>query len=246
MRKILFLGLVALGAAVVMAAPSLLSAQMPTLQTPPSELSGGGLTGSSLAQSSTRVPTPPAPTPDVETQAPTPDVQTQAPTPSQPLPPAPPAPTPSCPPECIETAVETSPCPPACVEEECFTFCPITEAPVLSLVPGGVGMIQACWTSVPSAFTYELYTGTSPHFELATPIQTTTDTCFLDAGLVPGATYHYRVVGVNWMMEPGPMSEEAAQTAGIELSTFAPVPELSTVGLVIGGLGALALFARRK
>jgi fibronectin type 3 domain-containing protein len=78
---------------------------------------------------------------------------------------------------------------------------------------GGAGQVTLNWTASPGDTTYNLYRGTSPGAENATPVKTgLTGTSFVDAGLSSGTTYYYQVTGANSGGESGKSNESSAIT----------------------------------
>ena len=81
----------------------------------------------------------------------------------------------------------------------------------LSATPSN-GRVSLSWPSTPYATSYNVYRGTTPGGEGATPIQTgITSLSFTDTGLTNGQTYYYQVTGVDSLGEGG-KSPEASVT----------------------------------
>jgi fibronectin type 3 domain-containing protein len=78
-------------------------------------------------------------------------------------------------------------------------------------VTAGNTQIRLNWIASPGAASYNIYRGTSPGGEGATPIATgLTTTSFIDTGLTDGTTYYYRVTAVNPGGESGQSAEVSA------------------------------------
>ena len=69
--------------------------------------------------------------------------------------------------------------------------------PTLTANPGNQG-VSLSWSAAPGAASYNVYRGTTPGGESATPVATNiTGTTYNDTGLTNGTTYYYVVKGVN-------------------------------------------------
>src|SRR5262249_35635121 len=80
----------------------------------------------------------------------------------------------------------------------------------LTAAPGNM-KVSLTWTASAGAASYNIYRGTSPGGEGATPVVTgVTTTSFTDTGLTNGTTYYYQVTAVNAGGERGHSGEGSA------------------------------------
>ena len=93
------------------------------------------------------------------------------------------------------------------------------------------GTILLSWEAATGATSYNIYRGTSPGGEGATPVATVTGTSFTDTGRTPGppTIYYYKVASVNGAAV-SPQSTEAASPTPVETS-----PGSGTVAGVVSG-----------
>jgi fibronectin type 3 domain-containing protein len=118
-------------------------------------------------------------------------------------------------------------------------------APASLSASAGAGQVLLFWPASVGAATYNVYRGTSPGGESATPIATgLTTTSFTDGGLTNGTTYYYRVSAVNSLGEGGKSPEALATpqpgsgsgSGGVDFSAgFA-----GATGLTFNGSAALS------
>jgi hypothetical protein len=84
-------------------------------------------------------------------------------------------------------------------------------APVNVAASPGDGQVTLTWTASAGATGYEVYRGTDPGGEDATPIaRGVATTSFTNTGLVNGTTYYYVITAANSSGESGPSSEALA------------------------------------
>jgi fibronectin type 3 domain-containing protein len=84
-------------------------------------------------------------------------------------------------------------------------------APTGVAATAGNTQIGLRWTAVAGATSYNVYRGTTPGGEGASPVATgITTPSFTDTGLTDGTTYYYRVTAVNLGGESGPSAEVSA------------------------------------
>src|SRR5262249_54630639 len=99
------------------------------------------------------------------------------------------------------------------VEVFSTTPIPVPPAPTNLVATVNVGQVGLSWTAVAGASSYNVYRGTSPGGEGATPLATgVTGTSFIDNQTTAGTTYSYQVSAVNLGGE-GPRSSERSATA---------------------------------
>jgi fibronectin type 3 domain-containing protein len=114
-------------------------------------------------------------------------------------------------------------------------------APASLTASPGPGQNFLSWTAAVGAASYNVYRGTSPGGESATPIQTgITSTSFTDSGLTNGTAYYYQVSAVNSLGEGGKSPEASAtpqaSTAGLNYAAgFA-----GAAGLALNGSAAIS------
>jgi hypothetical protein len=138
----------------------------------------------------------------------------------------------------------------------------LTDAPVYVLpagdgVPGaplhlaataGNGLVTLSWAASPGATGYNLYRGTAPGGEDATPVaRGVTATAFTDTGLSNGTAYYYLVTAANASGQSGPSNEgeailEASAAFGLSVNFSNNLREVPTgyvndVGLAFGERG---------
>jgi fibronectin type 3 domain-containing protein len=90
---------------------------------------------------------------------------------------------------------------------------------------GGLGQVALSWIASPGDGTYNVYRGTSPGAENATPVKTgLAGTSFVDTGLSSGTTYYYQVTGVNAAGESGKSNESSAITRPASPTGLIAVP----------------------
>ena len=81
---------------------------------------------------------------------------------------------------------------------------------------GQVGQVDLNWTGITGATSYNVYRGTSPGGEGATPLATgVAGTSFLDITATPGSTYYYQVSAVNLGGEGARSSEQSTTPQGL-------------------------------
>ncbi len=92
----------------------------------------------------------------------------------------------------------------------------VPRAPVNLAATAGDGLVTLSWAASAGAAYYNIYRGTSPGGEDATPIATgVTATAFTDTGLPDdGTTFYYVVTAANGFGESGPSNEAAATPDG--------------------------------
>jgi hypothetical protein len=91
------------------------------------------------------------------------------------------------------------------------TKTPVPSAPGGLSATAGDGQVTLSWSAANGATSYNLYRGTSPGGEGATPYLTgLTATSYTDIGLTNGTTYYYTVKAVNTAGQSGPSSEASA------------------------------------
>ncbi len=95
---------------------------------------------------------------------------------------------------------------------------------------GQSGGIQLNWTAPKGAESYNIYRGTSPGGENATPIQTgILTTQFTDTGLSPGATYYYQVAAADATGEGDRTTESSGTVSTTTINATAGVDTISLV-----------------
>jgi fibronectin type 3 domain-containing protein len=106
-------------------------------------------------------------------------------------------------------------------------------APTNLVATANVGQVGLTWTAVAGATSYNVYRGTTPGGEGATPLATVTSPAFLDVHATPGTTYYYQVTAVNLGGEGARSSEQSATPQGL--------PPYRVVAIDAGG-GAVGSF----
>jgi fibronectin type 3 domain-containing protein len=117
---------------------------------------------------------------------------------------------------------------------EVFSTTPVQPpaAPANLAATVNVGQVGLSWTAVAGATSYNVYRGTSPGGEGATPLATgVTAPSFLDAAATPGTTYYYQVSAVNLGGEGARSRERSSPT------------QYMTVLAIDAGGGAMGSFA---
>src|SRR5262249_34624516 len=120
---------------------------------------------------------------------------------------------------------------------EVFSTTPIAvpPAPTNLVATANVGQVALSWNAVSGASSYNVYRGTSPGGEGATPLATgVTGTSFTDNQVTPGTTYYYQVSAVNLGGEGARSSERSATAQGL--------PPYRVLAIDAGG-GAVGSFA---
>jgi fibronectin type 3 domain-containing protein len=118
---------------------------------------------------------------------------------------------------------------------EVFSTTPITPPPApTNLAPTvNLGQVGLSWTAVAGASSYNIYRGTSPGGEGATPIATgVTGTLFSDNHATAGTTYYYQVSAVNLGGEGARSSEQTSS------ATFTTVQAIDAGGGAVGSFAA--------
>jgi fibronectin type 3 domain-containing protein len=118
---------------------------------------------------------------------------------------------------------------------EIFATSPVAAplAPTNLAASVNVGQVGLSWTAVAGAASYNVYRGTTPGGEGATPLATgVTGASFLDLNATPGTTYYYQVSAVNLGGE-GPRSGERSAPA-----TFTTVLAIDAGGGAVGSFAA--------
>jgi predicted alpha-1,2-mannosidase len=124
----------------------------------------------------------------------------------------------------------------------------IVAAPAHLVATAGNGLVTLSWAPSAGATGYNLYRGTSPGGEDATPIAAVvTTTAFTDTGLANGTTYYYLVTAATDSGESGPSNEgaalpQASAAFGISVNfsdNLREVPSgyVNDLGLAFGGPG---------
>src|SRR5262249_54273306 len=109
---------------------------------------------------------------------------------------------------------------------------PVPPAPANVVATANVGQVGLSWTAVAGASSYNVYRGTSPGGEGATPLATGgTGTTFIDNHATAGTTYYYQVSAVSLGGE-GPRSTE--QSSSVQFTTILAID---------AGGGAIGSFA---
>ena len=100
----------------------------------------------------------------------------------------------------------------------------VADAPTKLTATAWNGAVTLGWAASPNAVTYNVYRGTAPGGEGATPIATgVTATGFSDPTVVNGTAYYYRVTGVDGVGEGAPSNEViATPTAPVVPPTVPP------------------------
>src|SRR5262249_9790578 len=120
---------------------------------------------------------------------------------------------------------------------EVFAAAPVQApaAPANLTATASVGQVALSWSAVIGATSYNVYRGTSPGGEGATPYQTgLTGTTFTDGNATGGTTYYYQVSALNLGGE-GPRSSEQSATSQ-------SLPAYRILGIDSGG-GAVGTYA---
>jgi fibronectin type 3 domain-containing protein len=94
----------------------------------------------------------------------------------------------------------------------------ITTAPTNVTATGGNGFIILAWSGVSGATSYNIYRGTTPGGEGATPyMANVTDTSLTDTGVTAGGTYYYQITALD-------VTGESARSAEASATTLPPAP----------------------
>ncbi|WP_301002435.1 fibronectin type III domain-containing protein [Capsulimonas corticalis] len=102
----------------------------------------------------------------------------------------------------------------------------------LTAVSGGPTQINLSWTVAARAVSYNIYRGTTPGGESATPIATgVIDDSYPDGGLSSGVTYYYKVTAVNSAAESSPSNEASAATTAQAPSGLTATPTNQQIAL---------------
>jgi fibronectin type 3 domain-containing protein len=89
-------------------------------------------------------------------------------------------------------------------------------APASLTASASPGQVFLTWSASGGAATYNVYRGTSPGGESATPVATgIANTSFTDSRLTVGTTYYYQVTAVNAFGESGKSPEASANPPGV-------------------------------
>jgi len=101
-------------------------------------------------------------------------------------------------------------------------FAPSTAlaAPTGLIATAGNAQVSLSWTASAGTITYNVYRGTTPGGESATPIATgITGTTYMNTGLSNGTTYYYKIAAVNNIGTSAKSSEASATPAGVTTMT---------------------------
>ena len=117
-----------------------------------------------------------------------------------------------------------------------------TSAVVAPPVPFGVvitpsaGQINLQWTYEENATSYQVYRGTTPGGEGATPLATVTSSSYTDSAVTSGTTYYYKIVALTGATASAPSSEYSANTSGTPVAPPTPAGVVATGGNASVGL----------
>jgi fibronectin type 3 domain-containing protein len=111
-----------------------------------------------------------------------------------------------------------------------------TSAVVAPPVPFGVvvttapGQIQLQWTYEENATSYQIYRGTAPGGEGATPLATVTSSSYTDSAVTSGVTYYYEITALTGATASARSSEYSANTSGTGTAPATPAGLVATAG----------------
>ncbi len=117
-----------------------------------------------------------------------------------------------------------------------------TAAVIAPPVPFGVvitpasGQIQLQWTFEEGATSYQVYRGTTPGGEGATPLATVTSSSYTDSAVTSGVTYYYEITALTAGTQSARSSESSANTSGTGTAPATPAGLVAT-----GGTASVAL-----
>ena len=91
------------------------------------------------------------------------------------------------------------------------------------VVTPSAGQVSLQWTYEENATSYQVYRGTTPGGEGATPLATVTSSSYTDSAVTSGTTYYYEITALTGTTASARSSEYSANTSG-STGTAPPTP----------------------
>ena len=98
------------------------------------------------------------------------------------------------------------------------------------VVTSSAGQINLQWTYEENATSYQVYRGTTPGGEGATPLATVTSSSYTDSAVTSGTTYYYKIVALTAATASAPSGEYSGNTSGTGTAPPTPAGLVATAG----------------